>query len=367
MEIKNCISNSFQTVQPYEGIHMIEGMLLEKEYLVVIDDDKYLGILTTCDLVKHPHKIVIDCLTEKEHISSDETIISVLDKFKKNQCSALPVFQENRFVGIIEKYGLINELKLKINDLYNKALISENVKSAFLSNLSHEIRTPLNGLLGFLEIVSKLNPEEFKVEGESHCDIIRSCADRFLLIMNDLIDLSLIDSGDDIKILRENIRIEDLFSDLKEFFETASSILNKKVSIQYINPDTSLTILSDGKRIKHILYHLIDNAIKFSNDGKVKFGYEIKNQNIVFFVTNNGSQISKGEKNNMFKAFYKQYTRNDEISDGLGLGLPLVKKMSELLGGTVDFVSNETETTFYVTLPLSAKAGRLDHIWPIRL
>lgn len=352
MEIKTYISNLYQTIHPYEGVNSIEEKLFEKEYLVVIDNDEYSGILTPCDLIKHPHKIVIDCLTEKEHISADETIISVLDKFNKNQCSALPVFQENRFIGIIEKYDLINKLKLKINELHNKSIISQNVKLSFLSNLSHEIRTPLNGILGFLEIISSLNAEDFKAEGESHCNIIRSCADRFLLIMNDLIDLSLIDSGDEIKILREDIRIEDIFSDLKEFFETASSILNKKVFIHYINPDTSLTISSDGKRIKHILYHLIDNAIKFSNDGIVKFGYELDNQNTEFFVTNNGSQINEENRNKIFEAFYKQNTIDNEDLFGLGIGLPLVKKMSELLGGKVDFASNETETTFYVTLPL---------------
>jgi len=352
MEIKNYISNLYQTVHPYDGIHSIEEKFLEKDYLVVVNDNEYLGILTSCDLIKHPHKIVIDCLTEKEHISADETIISVLDKFNKNQCPALPVFQENRFIGIIEKYDLINKLKLKINELYSKSIISQNVKLSFLSNLSHEIRTPLNGILGFLEIISKLNAEDFKAEGESHCDIIRSCADRFLLIMNDLIDLSLINSGDDIKILRENIRIENIFSDLKEFFETASSILDKKVFIHYINPDTSFTILSDGKRIKHILYHLIDNAIKFSNNGIVKFGYEIDNQNIVFFVTNKGSQINEEKRNKIFEAFYKQDTINNKDSSGLGIGLPLVKKISELLGGKIDFATNETETTFYVILPL---------------
>lgn len=353
MEIKNHISNSYQTIHPYEGILSIEGKLLEKEYLVVInDDDEYLGILTPCDLIKRPHKIVIDCLTEKEHISTDETIMSVLDKFNKNQCLALPVFQEDKFIGIIEKFDLINKLKLKINELYDKSIISQNVKSFFLSNLSHEIRTPLNGILGFLEIISNLNTEDSKVDRESYCDIIRSCADRFLLIMNDLIDLSLINSGDDIKVLRENVKIEGLFSDLKEFFKTSSSIINKEVSIHYVNPDTSLTILSDEKRIKHILYHLIDNAIRFSNDGIVKFGYEIENQNIVFFVTNQGPQINEEKRDKIFEAFYKQDTINNEISNSLGIGLPLVKKMSELLGGKIDFASNETETTFYVSLPL---------------
>jgi len=97
---------------------------------------------------------------------------------------------------------------------------------------------------------------------------------------------------------------------------------------------------------------LIDNAIKFSNDGIVKFGYETDNQNTMFFVTNNGSQINEENRNKIFESFYKQNTIDNEDIVGLGIGLPLVKKMSELLGGKVDFASNETETTFFVTLPL---------------
>ena len=350
--IKDFISNDYQTVQPYEGIHSIEEKLLEKEFLVVVDNYDYIGILTPSDLVIHPHKIVIDCLTEKNHISIDETITSALDKFNRSKCSVLPVFWEKRFVGIIEKQKLIIKLKLKIDELYSKSIISQNVKSAFLGNLSHEIRTPLNGLLGFLEIASNINTKDYKVDIETCNEKIRSCADRFLLIMNDIIDLSLLSSGDDIIIFKEYFRIEDIFSDLKEFFVTSSLILNKKTIIQYINPDISLSILSDRKRIKHILYHLIDNAIKFSSDDIVEFGYKIKNHNVVFFVTNNGSQIDEKIRDKIFEAFYKQYTVNNKISNGLGIGLTLVKKMSELLGGEVDFTTDNTKTTFYVTLPL---------------
>jgi signal transduction histidine kinase len=352
MEIKEYISYVYQTVNPYVGIHSIEEILIKNEYVVVIENDNYIGILTPCDLIKRPHKIVIDCLTEKKHISSNDTLLSVLDKFDNNQCSALPVFHEDRFVGVIEKHDLINKLKQKINELYSKSIISQNLKSAFIHNLSHEIRTPLNGLLGFLDLVSNIKTKENIADEKQNNKIIRSCADRFLLVMNDLIDLSLINSGDNIKIFKENFKIEEIFSDLKEFFETSELILNKKTSIQYINPDISFNILSDRKKIKHILYHLIDNAVKFSNDGKVNFGYEKEDKNIVFFVINNGSQISEEIKDKIFEDFYKQSNFDNEFSDGIGIGLSIVKKLSELLGGKVDFKTNKTETTFYITLPL---------------
>lgn len=352
MEIKNYISKLYPTVRPFDGVNSIEEKLLEKEYLVVIDDDeKFHGILTPFDLIKRPHKIVIDCLTEKEHISADETFISALDKFNKNQCPALPIFQENKFVGIIEKHKLINILDVKINEFYNKSIISQKVKTSFLNNLSHEIRTPLNGLLGFLQIISKLDIEDFKTEGKKHYNIIKKSADRFLLIMNDLIDLALINSGDDIKVEKKNVRIENIFLDLKEYFETVISVLYRNVSIRYANPDISLIIFSDEKKIKHILYHLIDNAIKFSNDNKVIFGYKIENQNIVFFVTNKSSQINEDKKKKMYEMFEKQDINNNEYTSGLGIGLPLVKKLSELLEGKIDFVTSETQTTFFCTIP----------------
>jgi signal transduction histidine kinase len=358
MGIDKYITNSYIKVHPFEGVCSVEEILLEKEYLVVInDDDEFLGILTPNDLIKRPHKIVIDCVTEKEYILHDETIISVLNKFNKNQCSALPVLQGNKFVGIIEKYNLINKLKFKINELYDKSIISENVKTSFLNNLSHEIRTPLNGLLGFIEIVSGLDVDGFKVEGRGYCKIIRNSADRFLLIMNDLIDLALINSGDNIKVVREDVRIEDIFLDLKEYFEKVTSLLNKNVTVHFANPDTSLFIFTDSEKIKHILYHLIDNAIKFSIGNKVLISYVIENQNIVFSVTNNGVKLNEVKMKKIFDVFENPYIKNDENLTGIGIGLPLVKKLSELLEGDIDFINNETQTIFFCTLPLKSKTA----------
>ncbi len=354
MEIKNYMVNSYTTVNPFAGINSIEKVLLKNGYVVVINDDKkFQGILTPIDLIKRPHKIVIDCLTEKEHISADEAMISVLDKFGKSHCPALPVFKENKFIGIVEKHNIIDRLRIKTNELYSKSVISQDVKNSFLNNLSHEVRTPLNGLLGFLELISKLDKEDVKTKGEEYYNIIKKSADRFLLIMTDLIDLALLNFGDDIKVERENVSIEIIFSDLKEYFETTTLLYNRNISIHYKNPDSSFVFFSDGKKIKHLLYHLIDNAIKFSNDNnEVMFGYKIENQNIVFYVTNNGPQITEDKKVKIFEVFEKQDIYNHKLVAGLGIGLPLVKKLSELLEGKIDFVTNEIQTTFFCTFPI---------------
>ncbi|MCB5288523.1 MAG: HAMP domain-containing histidine kinase, partial [Candidatus Cloacimonetes bacterium] len=304
------------------------------------------------DLIKRPHKIVIDCLINKVFIDIEDTILAVLDKFYETKCFALPVFQYNEFIGIIEKGAVLDKLKYKIEELYNATLISQKLKTSFLNSLSHEVRTPLNAVLGFLEIMSKLDADSFKTEVEYNYDVIRISADRFLFVMGDLIDLAIASSGESTPIAQEIVCIEDLFKELKEHFERVSPIQRFKSNILYVNPDTCLKITSDRKKLRHILYHLIDNAIKFSSDNSVKFGYKIKKQEIVFYVTNKGSRIIEDKRRKIFDAFYKQDINNNECLDGLGIGLTLVKIYTQLLRGNVSFVSNKNETTFNCALSL---------------
>lgn len=354
MEMEKYILNSYPTVDPFTATISIENKILEKGYVVIIDDNnKFKGILTTGDLIKRPHKLVIDCLTEKENLYIDDTIFSSLSKFDKSQCSALPVFRGNNFIGIAERQNIVVGLKSKIKELYDKSIISQNVKQSFLNNLSHEIRTPMNGLLGFLELISDLSVENNNPVRKTYCNLIRKSADRLLLILNDLIDLSLMNSGNEIKVNIEKVNIENIFLDLKEYFELAILASNRKVSVSYTNPDSSYVLSTDGKKIKHILYHLIDNAIKFSFDNeKVFYGYKIENKNIIFFVENTCTHIHQDKKEKIFEIFERQNYHNNEIVEGLGIGLPLVQRLSKLLNGKVEFVSNEIQTTFFCSIPI---------------
>ncbi len=357
MEIKNFITNKYPVVHYFSGVNAIEDIILKNEYTVVVDDNnKFQGILTSYDLIKKPHKIVADCLTETEHITNNDSIPSIIDKFNKSHCPALPLFSEDNFIGILEKRNIIDGLSIKINELHNKSLISERLKYNFLSNLSHEVRTPLNAILGFLDILLKLDKEEINIDRKECESIIKNSADRFLLIMNDLVDLSLINAGHKLDIKIKNVQIENIFSDLKEYFDTMSGVLNKHISIKYLNPGNPNEIFSDGEKIKHILYHLIDNAIKFSDDNSnILYGHKIKDDNIVFYVKNDGLPIPEDKRVKIFEAFERQENLNNELIAGLGIGLTLVKKLSELLGGEVNFISDKTQTTFFFTIPLNIK------------
>jgi len=355
MDLRKYISNNYPTVKPFDGTNSVKDRLLEHQYLVIVDADHHFhGILTASDVIKCPHKIVIDCVTKKENLMLDDTIASVFEKFYRSKSFVLPLMDGSDFIGVIEKNRILKELEIRVNELYAKSLISEKVKTNFLNNLFHEIRTPLNAILGFLDIISQLDRDDFTNNDENYSDVIEKSADHFLMIMNDLIELSLLSAGDEVSVNNENVDIVKILNELKIYFSELLCIQNKKVSILYLNSESSLNIYTDEKKLKHILYHLINNAIKFSEDNKVIFGFELQpnEKSISFFVKNKDSNIAQKDVLKMLDVFEKQENIGKELNFGLGIGLPLVKSLTNLLGGHIKVETENKEISFIVNLPI---------------
>ena len=362
MVLKNYISNTYPTVDPFEGINSVENLLLENQYLVVVDNDNnYYGILTTSDIIKRPHKIVIDCVTKKESLEAIDTVATALEKFYSSQSFVLPVMNGSDFIGVIEKNQILKELETKVNKLYDKSLISEKAKKNFLNNLSHEIRTPLNGILGFVDIIARLDTKDFTIKYETYSKTIRKSADHFLMIMNDLVELSLLYAGEELNIRKDNVDIVEILTELKDFFSELSLFQNRKTSFIYLNSESSLIIYTDGKKLKQILYHLIINAIKFSEDNNVIFGFELNpnEENISFFVKNKDSNIGQKDIQKMFDIFEKQENIGKELNFGLGIGLPLVKNLTDLLGGQIKVETKNEEISFIVNIPFEQETASI--------
>ncbi|MFA6334575.1 MAG: histidine kinase dimerization/phospho-acceptor domain-containing protein [Bacteroidales bacterium] len=250
MKVEDCLMTTYPFVHPYDGIKTIENRLNEKGYIVVMDEkNKYLGILTPLDILNRPHNLVIDCLTPKEIVQTSDSVVEIFGKFNTALSEALPVFQEEIFLGILEKSCALEKLKSQVDKLYRESIISQEVKTAFLRNLSHEVRTPLNQVLGFMNIIAKFSPDEIKSEeGEQYFAIIKRSSEQFLTVMNDLIELSLINSGDSLETSKDRTVIELIFSDLKTYFEIEAQSSNYQLKIDYHNPDSALTVFTDGKK-----------------------------------------------------------------------------------------------------------------------
>lgn len=353
MSISVYTSKEYATVGPYESLQAAMDDLLQNYFLVVLDEHQsFLGILTIADVLKKPKKIVIDCLSKKDFVHSTEEIDSVLQKFVANRTFVLPFYVGEVFSGVITKDIIFKVFKDSITDLANKCQVSLNAKTLFLNNLSHEIRTPLNGILGFMEIIAEMDEKELK--SFAHRNNLRSAADQFLAVMNDIVDLSLLSTGENLKLTNKDINLVELFEDTIKKVRLYTHGINSSLNIHYLQNTFDLQLVADEKKLKRIVFHLVSNAIKFAVGGSIKCGIEKcthDDSHIVIFIKNNIAQNTETDMKVLYNIFEKQETIGEELNPGLGIGLPLVKHYAKLMGGSFELVSDGLQIVANLELP----------------
>ena len=227
------------------------------------------------------------------------------------------------------------ELEKQLRQAKNQAIESDRLKSAFLANLSHEIRTPMNGIVGFSDLLQMedILPEDRK----EYVSLIKQSSHQLLNIINDIIDISKIESGQ----MDVNVSTFDINRVLKEQYAFFRKQAEKKgVQLKMVVPTGSdeMLITSDEIKLRQILTNLISNAIKFTDTGTVTFGYDVKDDNLQFSVEDTGAGIDKEGIMNVFDRFW-QSKRNSPNKGGTGLGLAITKAYVELLGGGIEVSS----------------------------
>ena len=253
------------------------------------------------------------------------------------------------FVAVKED---ITEKKKMQDDLIlekERAEKSDKLKTVFLQNMSHEIRTPLNGILGFSYLLNKDNlaPDVVK----SYATIIQQSGDRLLDLINNLIDISKIESGN-LEVNLKEFPLHKLIHEVSNQFKLVSA--SKKVPLNiHIGPELSERyIVSDPLKLHQILSNLINNAFKFTSAGCIEIGYSIKDEQIVFNVRDTGPGIPKEHLANIFDRFYQVDTSMTRGYEGSGLGLSICKGLLELLNGRIWVESEDKKgTTFYFSIP----------------
>jgi PAS domain S-box-containing protein len=234
-----------------------------------------------------------------------------------------------------------------------KAEESDRLKTAFLANMSHEIRTPMNGILGFAELLddNTLSPERRR----EFTSIISSSSKQLLTVINDIIDISKIESG---QLIISNVKfnLNKLMHEVHTTFENLKSTSGKshiKLVLEKGFSDDESNIFCDDMRLSQILNNLLGNALKFTSSGFVKFGYNRQDDNLLFFVEDTGKGIDKDKQQFVFERFRQVEESNTRRFGGTGLGLSISKGLVELMDGSIWVVSEEDKgSIFYFTLPL---------------
>ncbi len=240
-----------------------------------------------------------------------------------------------------------NELELA----RNKAISANNIKSQFIANISHEIRTPLNSIMGFADIIS--NKIDIPVHKAS-LDAIISSSKNLLSLINDLLEMSKIQSGETI-VKNEAVDLAKLFEDIKRTFLVKFEKMNLEFVAQ-IPDNLPELILLDRLKLRQVLYNLINNAINFTEKGTVSMLVECEDMNndklkLKIIVADTGIGIPLSEQNVVFEAF-NQGAGYKGVSSGAGLGLSLSKRLVEIMGGSIALDSEEGKgSQFTILIP----------------
>lgn len=347
MQLKTHVNTDFPVTHPYRGVNSITEELITCGYIVVIDEEKkFWGILTPADLIKRPHKLVADCLTPKDILTENDTIAHALEKFRTNQSTALPYFHRQDLIGMIEKETLTKHVLKSIDDLFEKSESADKFKKLMLANISHEVRTPLNSIIGFLELINEITPEEAHYSEFS--GIIRKSAEHFLIFMSDLIDLSLIQAGHSFNLSIDFCALDDIFLEVKDLFFSHFLYTNKEeVDLYFGDLNRGIIISTDIKRLKHILYHLIDSAIRSLDRGKIELGYDIPTNGRVRIFLNMHIEGMADEK----MTFLAIPGNNGHPEEGISF--VWIRELAKLLNGNVSYEEvSSNQHCFHFSLPV---------------
>ena len=277
---------------------------------------------------------------------------------------------EGRTIKTIGANQDITERKEKEVELMkakDKAEESNRLKTSFLANMSHEIRTPMNAIVGFSTFLKE--PDLTQSEKDQYCDIIQDNSNNLLQIIEDILEISKIESGH-IHFMVEKTNINELFKNLLTEFRHSNKNDSIEISCRIDELDEDLITLTDSSRLKQVMNNLIINALKFTKQGKVEFGYKLVRSSefevqssekqqlssagyIEFYVKDTGIGIDKKYKEIIFERFRQVEDFTTRMYGGSGLGLAISKKIVEAMGGKI-WVETELKkgSEFIFSLPL---------------
>ncbi len=252
------------------------------------------------------------------------------------------------FEEYIEQRNDLKKAKIKAED-------SDRLKSAFLANMSHEIRTPMNGILGFMQLLKE--PALTDEERQEFIGVIEESGVRMLKIINDIMDMSKIESGQTKTNISET-NVNEQLTYIFDFFKPEVEKKGLQLSVNMGLTEGKALINTDREKLYSVLTNLVKNAIKYSLSGSIDFGYAEKPSYLEFYVKDTGIGIPVELQPLVFDRFVQANNKNKSAFQGVGLGLAISKAYLEMLGGKIWLESEPGKgSTFYFTIPYQDKGN----------
>ncbi|HTZ49386.1 MAG TPA: ATP-binding protein [Verrucomicrobiae bacterium] len=314
--------------------------------LARLSDNELHALLTTVD-----RKAAQDPYAELQE--QNKELMRILEELRERQQELAQLNREldetNR--GVVALYAELNDKA----DFLQRA---SELKSHFLSNMSHEFRTPLNSILALSQILLDRMDGELSSEQEKQVSFIRRSAQDLTDLVNDLLDLAKVEAGK-VTIRAASFNVESFFAALRGMLRPLL-LQNSSVSLVFEDPVDIPELYTDEAKISQILRNFISNALKFTERGEVRVSVRTGHDHtVIFSVADTGIGIAMQDQQRIFQEWEQVEGKIQKTAKGTGLGLPLSKKLAQLLGGDV-YVRSEpgVGSTFFVAVPVQYRGER---------
>jgi len=281
-------------------------------------------------------KITVQAKGEVQDLAqSFERMIETIKKEedeKKNAFEELSSYRDHLEELVKERTQQLEKINQDLIRERNRAEEADQLKSAFLATMSHELRTPLNSIIGFTGIILQGLAGPLTAEQTKQLGMVQQSAKHLLALINDVLDISKIEAGE-LKISQEPVEIQNVI-------ELVCATLTKSAEDKGLKLETEIapcigTVIGDKRRIEQILINLINNAIKFTENGHVRVKSWISDNNVYISISDTGIGIDADAMKKLFKPFQQVDTGTTRKHEGTGLGLSICKKLVELHGGII--------------------------------
>ncbi|RQO74641.1 hypothetical protein DBR43_04445 [Pedobacter sp. KBW06] len=334
MNIASLIRYDYASLDGYQGVHIARGHMAIANGLVVLDENIPVGVLTSVDLARKHHMIIMDCLSPKPTVDKADKISKVLDVMKGSGHDVLMVYDQQVFLGTISQHDILNHLHANLNR-----------QRLSLQSVAHDLRSPIASIkmLG-----NMLQENLILVENKQLVDYLNQSCDFAQKIIEDIL---LTEQTFEEMV---NYSIENFDELVEECAAGLSTELEKKQLVLQTNLKFGKSVKMDRPKFKRAIYNLISNSIKFTNQhGKIELSTVITDNMLKLVVKDNGIGIPENIQGQIFDKFTRAKRPGTAGEPTTGLGMYLTKRIVELHDGSIQVESDgKNGTSFSIFLPL---------------